>query len=161
MSKKHIISKPGLFGYVYHYDESGKCIGKSRPGLIKGSHVHFNKKGKRVATSRPGFLAKEVHHDEENEQYISSYEGVTGDVYFNNGTPVGVSHAVFAETEYTTLEGEGNTAEGHFVDDEYMEEENPQRYSKRKKRNQNPFIVSIIIFSVCCLLGWILILLFQ
>ena len=31
---KKITSRPGLFGKVNHYDESGRKVGESRPGLF-------------------------------------------------------------------------------------------------------------------------------
>ncbi len=34
MAKRNITSKKGLFGWVYHFDESRNCVGKSRPGLF-------------------------------------------------------------------------------------------------------------------------------
>ena len=104
MAKKRITSKPGAFGYVYHYDESGKYIGKSRPSIIGGGKVHYDANGKQVGTSRPGFFAKEVYHDQEEERYISSYEGLAGDVYFEDGKVVGTSRPGFFGTEYISLD---------------------------------------------------------
>ena len=39
MARKYVKSRPGLFGMVYYYDDNGKPIGKSRPGLIEGTRV--------------------------------------------------------------------------------------------------------------------------
>lgn len=158
MAKRRITGKPGLFGYVYHYDEKGKCVGKSRPSLMGDGKVHFDAKGKQVGTSRPGFFAKEVYHDEENERYISSYEGLTGDVYFDNGTPVGVSHPGFGGTEYTTLDAEDESDEAYFAADEFLEEDDLQEYDGS---NPKSTITNIIVFAACCLVVGILILIFK
>lgn len=161
MAKKRITSKPGLFGYIYHYDEKGKCIGKSRPGLIDGSKVHFDATGKRVGTSRPGFFAKEVYLDEENELYVSSYEGLTGDVHFKNGTPIGVSRQGFCETEYTTLDVAGELDEAYFDDDEFEGEDDLQVFPEQNESCQKNSITNIVLFAACCLIVGILIMIFK
>lgn len=159
MAKKRVTSRPGLFGYIYHYDEKGKCIGKSRPSLMGDGKVHYDGAGKQVGTSRPGFLAKEVYHDEENERYISSYEGLTGDVYFENGVPVGTSHPGFGGMEYTTLDVEDATDDENCEDEEYCEEDSEpvQQYGNEQKS----VITNVVLFVACCLFVGVLVLIFM
>ncbi len=38
-------SVPGLFGTVHHYDEHGKKIGRSEPGLFGGYKQEYRAKG--------------------------------------------------------------------------------------------------------------------
>lgn len=161
MAKKRITSKHGLFGYIYHYDENGKCIGKSRASLMGDGKVHYDARGKQVGRSRPGFFAKEVYHDEENERYISSYEGLTGDVYFDNGTPVGVSHSGFNGTEYTTLAVEDESDKAYFTEDEFWEEEYAREFLECNERNKKTIITNIIVFAACFLIVGILVLIFR
>ena len=59
MARKRITSRPGLFGTVYYYDENGRPVGKSRPGLLDGTRVYTDQNGQYAGKSRPGFLAKE------------------------------------------------------------------------------------------------------
>lgn len=120
MAKKRITSKPGLFGMTYHYDENGKYIGKSRPGLLDGTKVYFDEKGQKVGTSRPGFLAKEVYHDKKNNRYISSYPNLTGSFHRSNGRTVGKTRMGLLGRSYTTVEIED---EEYFENEEYFAEE--------------------------------------
>ncbi len=41
MAKKRIVSKPGLFGITYHY-ENGRYIGKTRLGLLGNRKIHYD-----------------------------------------------------------------------------------------------------------------------
>lgn len=139
MAKKRIKSKPGLFGMVYHYDENGKYIGKSRPGLIDGTKVHFGEKGQRVGTSRPGLFWEEVHHDEKNDRYITSFPSVLNTIHRSNGRTVGATRPGFFDRSYTTVEtddeeyiedfeGEEDFAEEDFfaeLEDEDLDEDTP------------------------------------
>ena len=161
MAKKRIISRPGLFGYIYHYDENGKCIGKSRPSLIGNGQVHYDTNGKQVGTSRQGFFAKEVYHDEENEQYISSYESIIGDVYYESGASLGVSRPGFGGTEYITLDVESEAEEAHFDEDDFPEDDDLQEFSAFEGGNQKNIITNIITFIVCFFIVGILILVFK
>lgn len=122
MAKKRITSRPGLFGMTYHYDENGKCIGKSRPGLLNGTKVYFDEKGQKVGTGRPDFPAKEVHHDKKSKRYISSYPDLTGSFHRSNGCTVGKTRMGFLGRSYTTVEIED---EEYFDDGEYFAEEDP------------------------------------
>lgn len=58
MARKYVKSRPGLFGMVYYYDENGRSIGKSRPGLIEGTRVYTDQNGRYAGKSRPGFYPK-------------------------------------------------------------------------------------------------------
>lgn len=113
MAKKRITSKPGLFGMVYHYDEKGKYVGKSRPSLFGDRTIHYDEKGKHTATSRPGFLAEKVHYDKKNNRYISSYPDLTGSFHRSNGRAVGKTSVGLFGRSYTTVETE---------DEEYIED---------------------------------------
>lgn len=124
MAKKRIKSKPGLFGMVYHYDENGKYVGKSRPGLLDGTKVHFDEKGQRVGTSRPGLFWEEVHHDEKNDRYITSFPSVLHTIHRSNGRTVGTTRPSFFDRSYTTIEtGEGVIEETEEYFDEYADDE--------------------------------------
>lgn len=161
MAKKRITSKPGMFGYIYHYDEKGKRIGKSRSGLIGDTNVHYDAKGKRIGNSRPGYLAKEVYHDEENERYISSYEGLMEDVYFDTGTPAGVSRPGFGGTVHTTLNADDESNEVRFYEDTFWEEDETQEFLECNARNKKTIVTNIIVFAACCLIVGILVLIFR
>mgnify|MGYP000528407368 FL=1 len=41
MAKK-ITSRPGFFGGMVHYDEHGRKIGESRPGLFGDTRTHLD-----------------------------------------------------------------------------------------------------------------------
>ena len=122
MARKRIASRPGLFGTVYYYDENGKPIGKSRPGLLEGTRVYTDQNGRYAGKSRPGFLAKEVFADADHNN-ISSYEGLCGDVHFQNGVPIGHTRPGFFNSAYTTLETEDNFPEEEYCEEDYFEEE--------------------------------------
>lgn len=121
MARKRITSRPGLFGTVYYYDENGNSIGKSRPGLFEGSRVYSDQNGRYVGKSRPGFLAKEVFTDVDHN-HITSYEGLCGDVHFQNGVPIGQSKPGLFGSEYTTLEAEENLVQEEYYEEDYYEE---------------------------------------
>jgi hypothetical protein len=117
MAKKRITSRPGLFGTVYYYDENGRPVGKSRPGLLDGTRVYTDQNGRYAGKSRPGFLAKEVFTDTDHN-HITSYDSLLGEVHFKNGTPVGHTRPGFFDSAYTTLD-----EEEEIVEDEYYEED--------------------------------------
>lgn len=117
MVRKTIKSRPGLFGTIYYYDENGNPVGKSRPGMFDGTRVNTDQNGRYAGKSRPGFLAKEVFMDA-NRNYITSYEGLCGDVHFQNGVPIGHTRPGFFGFEHTTLE-----AEDELPEEEYCEED--------------------------------------
>lgn len=106
MAKKRITSRPGLFGMVYHYDESGKIIGKTRPGLFGDRKIHFDAAGHQIGTSRPGLWAKEVRYDKRTKSHISSYDTFFGEVHRSNGRTVGKTVPGLFDTEYSSLEDE-------------------------------------------------------
>ena len=112
MAKKRIKSRPGLFGVVYYYDENGKPIGKSRPGLIEGTRVYTDQNGGYAGRSRPGFLSKEVFTDADHD-HITSYDSICGEVHFKDGAPIGYTNPGILGTSYTSLE----------IQDEYCEDE--------------------------------------
>ena len=118
MARKRITSRPGLFGTVYYYDENGKPVGKSRPGLLEGTRVYTDQNGKYAGKSRPGFLAKEVFTDADHN-HITSYEGLCGDIHFQNGVPVGHTRPGFFGFDRTTIE----TDDDDSFEEEYYEED--------------------------------------
>ena len=160
MAKKRITSKPGLFGYVYHYDEHGNCIGKSRPSLMGDGKVHYDASGKQVGTSRPGFFAKEVYHDQEDDRYITSYEGLTGDVYFEDGTPIGTSRPGFFGAEYTTLDVDNEATEEYYDEDEYLDDD-LQELPEHNESEGKSALRNLIVFAACCLIVGVLMLIFK
>ncbi|MBQ7897531.1 MAG: hypothetical protein IJ323_03825 [Clostridia bacterium] len=103
MSKK-IISKPGLFGVTYHYDECGNYLGKSRPGLFGDTQVHYDANNNHTATTRPGFFAKKVTTDVRTGKRISTRPSYLGDVHSSNGKRIGKSRPGFFGKTYTTFE---------------------------------------------------------
>lgn len=122
MARKRITSRPGLFGTVYYYDDNGNPIGKSRPGLLEGTRVYTDQNGQFTGKSRPGFLAKEVFTDADHN-HITSYEGLCGDIHFQNGTPIGHTRPGFFGFEHTTLEADDEPCEGEYCDEDYCAEE--------------------------------------
>ena len=124
MARKYVKSRPGLFGMVYYYDENGKPIGKSRPGLIEGTRVYTDQNGRYAGRSRPGFLSKEVYKDTDHN-YIISYGAPLGDIHFKNGTPIGRSRPGLFGSSYTSLETEDEIYEDEFYEDEtdFIEED--------------------------------------
>ena len=105
MAKKYVKSRPGLFGMVYYYDESGKAIGKSRPGLIDGTRVYTDQNSGYIGKSRNGLLSKSVYKDTDTH-YITSYDSFCGEVHFRNGAPIGNSSPGWFGASYTALEAE-------------------------------------------------------
>ena len=117
MARKHIKSRPGLFGMVYYYDENGKPIGKSRPGLIEGTRVYTDPNGSYKGKSRPGLFSKEVYKDVD-DNYITSYDTPFGDIHFKNDTPIGHSRPGLFGSSYTSLD-----IEDEFYEDEFYEDD--------------------------------------
>ena len=105
MVMRHITSKPGLFGMTYHY-ENGKYIGKSRLGLLGNRKIHYDADGRQIGTSRPGALAEEVHYDQKNKRFISTYEGLTGKIHMSNERPVGKTTPGILGTSYSSIESD-------------------------------------------------------
>ena len=122
MAKKRVTSRPGLFGTVYYYDENGKPIGKSRPGLFKGTRVYSDQDGKYVGASRPGFFAKEVFTDTE-QNHITTYGSPLGEVHFKTGEPIGRTMPGFFDSEHTTFEADDEDLDTEDWDDEYCDED--------------------------------------
>ena len=155
MARRHIKSRPGLFGTVYYYDENGNPIGKSRPGLLEGTRVYTDQNGRYAGKSRPGFLAKEVFTDTEHN-HITAYDSLCGEVHFKNGVPVGHSRPGFFDTEYTTLETEDESYEGEayaedlidYVEDVRAEEKD---YTEDDTRVSQYTVVKNLQLFVLCL----------
>jgi hypothetical protein len=64
MAKKEIISRPGLFGTVRHYDSNGRKVGESSPGFF-GTTNHYDAKGHKIGESCPGFFgSKKTRFDD-------------------------------------------------------------------------------------------------
>lgn len=160
MAKRRITSKPGLFGMTYHY-ENGKYIGKSRPGLLGDRKIHYDADGRQVGTSRPGVLSDEVHYDAKNKRYISSYQGLTGEIHMSNGRPVGKTTPGVFDAAYSSIED--NEVRGPYDDeepidfrDEYIDEDGADYDFKRqcpvgkilKKVIGSIFALESIIFLV-------------
>ena len=147
MAKRRITSRPGLFGYIYHYDENGNYLGKSRPGLWGDRKIHYNENNKHISTSRPGFLAKEVHFDKENRRYISSYPFITGSVHYSNGRPIGTTKNGIPDTSYTDIETYGNV---YPDDDDFTYTEEEYHYTGEEPEgnvNWHSVIMCTIIFT--------------
>lgn len=102
MAKKLIISRRGLFGTTYHYDERGKYLGKSRPGLFGDNKVHFDENGNKRGTSRPGFFNEEVH--KLDSEYSSTRKGLFGFVHRSNGRISGKTSPELFGTAFTEFE---------------------------------------------------------
>ena len=122
MGRKHVRSRPGLFGTVYYYDEHGNPIGKSRPGLLEGTRVYTDENGRYAGKSRPGFFAKEVFTDTEHN-HITSYDSLCGEIHFENGVPIGHTRPGFFDSAYTTLEAEDECYEEEAYEKDYFEED--------------------------------------
>ena len=122
MGRKHVKSRPGLFGTVYYYDEHGNPIGMSRPGLLEGTRVYTDENGRYAGKSRPGFFAKEVFTDTDNN-HITSYDSLCGEVHFKNGVSIGHTRQGFFDSAYTTLEAEDKGHEEEAYEEDYFEED--------------------------------------
>lgn len=105
MARKQVKSRPGLFGMVYYYDESGNLIGKSRLGLVEGTRVYTDQNGEYAGKSRPGFFAKEVFTSDDHN-HIASYDSICGEIHFENGVPIGHTRPGLFGTSYTCMETE-------------------------------------------------------
>lgn len=110
MSRKCIKSKPGLFGTVYYYDESGNYIGKSRPGLVEDTRVYSDSNGNYAGKSRKGYFSKRVFTDT-NHEHITSYDSFLGEVHFKDGSRIGQTRPSFFGVSYTSLEAEDEILE--------------------------------------------------
>ena len=110
MAKKRIKSRPGFFGITYYYDENGKQLGKSRPGLLGGTRVYTDPNGNYAGWSRPGLFAKEVFIGR-NNKCITSYDAFLGDAHFKNGRPMGMTRQGLFDCTYTTLDTEEENEE--------------------------------------------------
>ena len=121
MGRKYVKSRPGLFGTVYYYDEHGNPIGKSRPGLLEGTRVYTDENGRYAGKSRPGFFAKEVFTDTDNN-HITSYDSLCGEVHFKNGTYAGHTRPGFFDFAYTTLEVDDEIPDEELYEENYLED---------------------------------------
>lgn len=121
MAKKRITSKPGLFGIINNYDEDGKLIAKSRPGLIKGTRVYTDPNGKQIAKSRPGVLCEEVFVDCD-KNVITSYNDIFGSFYMQNGKSIGRTKPWVFGSSHTSLETDDELCDDEFYDDESYDE---------------------------------------
>lgn len=152
MAKKHITSRPGLFGTIYYYDENGKPIGKSHPGLFEGTRVYTGQNGRYAGKSRPGFLAKEVFTDADHN-HITSYDSLYGEVHSKNGVPIGHSRPGFFDSAHITWESEDDCSE-EYCEDSFEEcaedsgEYNPEVSQYAVVRNLQLFILCLVICMV-------------
>ena len=122
MGRKHVKSRPGLFGTVYYYDEHGNPIGKSRPGLLEGTRVYTDENGRYAGKSRPGFFAKEVFTDTDNN-HITSYDSLCGEVHFKNGMYAGHTRPGFFDSAYTTLEVDDEISDEELYEENFLEDD--------------------------------------
>ena len=122
MGRKHVKSRPGLFGTVYYYDEHGNPIGKSRPGLLEGTRVYTDENGRYVGKSRPGFFAKEVFTDTDNN-HITSYDSLCGEVHFKNGMYAGHTRPGFFDSAYTTIEVDDEISDEELYEENFLEDD--------------------------------------
>ena len=155
MARRHIKSRPGLFGTVYYYDENGNPIGKSRPGLLEGTRVYTDQNGRYAGKSRPGFLAKEVFTDTEYN-HITSYDSLCGEAHFKNGVPFGHSRPVFFDAEYTTLETEDESYEEEAYEEDLIDSfedvgTEKKDYAKDDSRVSQYTVVKNLQLFVLCL----------
>ena len=86
-------SRQTLFGYVNHYDSSGKKIGRSRRGLLGDDWVHYDEKGKCAAVTRNGILGGTYTTDVHGRRIGYSRENLAGgtNYYDTHGHLVGRS----------------------------------------------------------------------
>ena len=164
MGRKYVKSRPGLFGTVYYYDEHGNPIGKSRPGLLEGTRVYTDENGRYAGKSRPGFLAKEVFTDTDNN-YITSYDSLCGEVHFKNGTYAGHTRPGFFDSAYTTLEVDDEISNEELYEEDYLaddldeelesyddiadcEEYSPKTSQYTVVRNLQLFVLCLVICMV-------------
>lgn len=156
MAKKRITSKPGLFGYTYHYDERGKRIGKSRPRIVGDGDVYYDAEGEQVGKSRPGVFAKSVYIDQKERRRISSYEGWSGDVHFEDGSPIGVSYSGFFDEEYTILniddEVEEDLIQDEYLDDSQESAEYNEAAERNVQQNRLGFVICVILVGILILI---------
>lgn len=147
MARKHVKSRPGLFGMVYYYDENGNPIGKSRPGLVEGTRVYTDQNGEYIGKSRPGFLSKEVFTDADHN-HITAYDGICGEIHFKNGAFIGYSRPGLFGSSYTSLEIEDDD----FYEDELdiMEEDSTEemRYEKFENEDYESYTPQVDTYTV-------------
>lgn len=122
MAKKHITSRPGFWGTIHYYDEIGRFVGKSCPGLLKGTRIYTDQCGRYVGKSHTGFLGEEVFTDT-NHNHFTSYKGFVGNNHFRNGVPIGRTRRGFFGFEHTVLETEDELSEEEYFDRAYIEED--------------------------------------
>ena len=93
MAPKKVTGIPGLFGGTNYYDENGKQIGYSMPGIIPGTVEHFNADGSSAEFSAEGIFGGVDHFDESGRQAGFSTEGIFGGMnhYSADGSFAGFS----------------------------------------------------------------------
>ena len=146
MIRRNIKSQPGLFGTVYYYDEHGNPIGKSHPGLLEGTRVYTDQNGRYTGKSRPGFLAQEVFTDADHN-HITSYEGICGEVHFENGVPIGYSRSGFFDSEYSVLETEDDLSEEECCEEDSFDEE------CSSKACQDTVVKNLLLLVLCIVIS--------
>ena len=119
MAKKRIVSRPGLFGTEYHYDERGRFVGKSRPGLLGGTRVYTDSSGRWAGVSRPGLFGTQVYTDREGHT-VSARPGLFGWILRSGGETVGRTRPGFFGTTCTEWEAD---EKGSFPEGEYLDED--------------------------------------
>ena len=146
---------------VYYYDENGKPVGKSRPGLVEGTRVYTNQNGKYAGKSRPGFLAKEVFTDTEHN-HITSYDSLCGEIHFKNGVPVGHTRPGFFDSEYTSVETEDESYEADYFEEDLTDSfedagiEEEDYMESDSKASQYTVVKNLQMFALCLVICMII-----
>ena len=141
-----------MFGTCYHYDEKGNLVGKSRPGLMKGTRVYTDQNGKYIGKSHQGFLVKEVFTDADYN-HITSVEGLIGDIHLRSGVPIGHTRPGFGLRQ-TTLEWEelpedGEMADDVFCGDDYADDYEDDYEDDTPAASQREVVKNLLLFVLC------------
>lgn len=85
--KRNLYGIQGIFGQTNYYDESGKKVGESWPGLFDDSSELYNKDGKHVGYTMPGVFADSLVYNDQGEKQAESWKGVVSDqnIYTDDG----------------------------------------------------------------------------
>ena len=118
MARKRIVNRPGFFGTMYHYDERGRFVGKSRPALFGAQRVYTDHHGQFMGVSRSGFFGTQVYTDRDGN-VTTTYPGFFGQRHRSGGRPVGVTRPGLFGSSYTIYE----EPEEEFFDYGFCEED--------------------------------------
>ena len=159
MANRRITGRSLFLGHTAYYDETGKYVGKSRPGAF-GTTVYYDEKGRMIGRSRKGFLAKTVYYDAENKRYITTCDGLAGENHFESGKPIGHSTYGLFGTKFTTLEMEADDEKAWSEDDHgdqndlpEIAEEHPIRVEAAEPTDRNTIVKNIALFVACVLVS--------